>query len=107
MIAHTLFPHSKPHCWSVMSVLLETSFGDLVVDLHVDAAPRLAVNFLKLCALKYYNFAPFHRVRRDFIAESGDPHADGGRCAASLIDPAGASRFMRVQMDSRYRHHAR
>lgn len=32
-----------------MSVLIETSIGDLVVDLFVDEAPNACKNFLKLC----------------------------------------------------------
>lgn len=31
-----------------MSVLLETSLGDLVIDLEVDACPELSENFLKV-----------------------------------------------------------
>jgi peptidyl-prolyl cis-trans isomerase-like 4 len=30
-----------------MSVILETSKGDLVVDLYVDECPKAATNFLK------------------------------------------------------------
>jgi len=32
-----------------MSVLLETSKGDLVVDLYTDECPAACKNFLKLC----------------------------------------------------------
>lgn len=32
-----------------MAVLLETSKGDMVVDLFVDEAPVASKNFLKLC----------------------------------------------------------
>lgn len=32
-----------------MAVLLETSVGDLVIDLYVDDCPNTAKNFLKLC----------------------------------------------------------
>lgn len=32
-----------------MAVLLETSKGDLVIDLYVDDAPLACKNFLKLC----------------------------------------------------------
>ena len=34
-------------------------------------------NFLKLCKVKYYNFSPFHRVVKDFIAQTGDPLGSG------------------------------
>ena len=32
-----------------MAVLLETSKGDLVIDLYTDECPVAASNFLKLC----------------------------------------------------------
>ena len=32
-----------------MAVLLETSYGDIVIDLYTDACPRTTLNFLKLC----------------------------------------------------------
>ena len=42
-----------------MSVLLETSLGDLVIDLEVDACPKTCENFLKLCKIYYYNLNAF------------------------------------------------
>lgn len=67
-----------------MSVLLETSAGDIVIDLLVDYAPKLCENFLKLCKVKYYNFAPIHSVQKNFSFQTGDPlgplstQSDGG-----------------------------
>lgn len=67
-----------------MSVLLETTAGDIVVDLLVDYAPKLCENFLKLCKLKYYNFSPIHSIQKNFSFQTGDPlgplsaQSDGG-----------------------------
>ncbi|KAG9255704.1 RNA binding protein [Emericellopsis atlantica] len=67
-----------------MSVLLETSAGDIVIDLLVDHAPKLCENFLKLCKTKYYNFSPVHSVQKNFSFQTGDPlgplskESDGG-----------------------------
>jgi len=36
----------------VMSVILETTKGDISIDLFVDDAPVACRNFLKLCAAK-------------------------------------------------------
>ena len=47
-----------------MSVLLETSFGDVVVDLFTNRAPLAATNFIKLCKLKHYNNALFMQVQK-------------------------------------------
>lgn len=35
-----------------MSVMIETSLGEVVVDLFCDKAPLASKNFLKLCKLK-------------------------------------------------------
>ncbi len=37
-----------------MSILLETTFGDLVIDLDVDGSPALCKNVLKLAKARYY-----------------------------------------------------
>ena len=60
-----------------MAVLLETSLGDIVVDLFTSVRPKCSLNFLKLCKIKYYNFSLFHNVQKNFIAQSGDPEGSG------------------------------
>ncbi|KAJ2707091.1 Peptidyl-prolyl cis-trans isomerase-like 4 [Coemansia sp. IMI 203386] len=60
-----------------MSVLIETSLGDLVIDLYTNEAPLTCKNFLKLCKLKYYNFSRIHRVEQNYIAQMGDPQGTG------------------------------
>ena len=42
-----------------MSVLFETSLGDIVIDLEVDSCPKTCENFLKLCKVYYYNLNAF------------------------------------------------
>lgn len=54
-----------------MSVLIETTLGDLVVDLNVDLCPKTCENFLKLCKLKFYNNCEFYKIEKDFIARTG------------------------------------
>ncbi|KAI8099379.1 peptidyl-prolyl cis-trans isomerase-like 4 [Halteromyces radiatus] len=70
-----------------MSVLLETSVGDIVIDLHTDECPRTSLNFLKLCKIKYYNYAPFHNIQKGFMAQTGDPtgKGDGGSSVFGVI----------------------
>ena len=60
-----------------MAVLLETSKGDMVIDLHCDECLRTTKNFLKLCKIKYYNNCLFHSVTRDFAVQTGDPTGTG------------------------------
>lgn len=60
-----------------MSVVIETTIGDVTVDLHMKARPRTCMNFLKLCKMKYYNFCLLFSVQRNFIAQMGDPSSSG------------------------------
>eukprot|EP00300_Choanocystis_sp_HF-7_P000758 c10625_g1_i2.p1 GENE.c10625_g1_i2~~c10625_g1_i2.p1 ORF type:complete len:567 (+),score=121.68 c10625_g1_i2:131-1702(+) len=60
-----------------MSVLLETTWGDITIDLLTDAAPNACKNFLKLCKIKYYNNCCFHYIQPGFLIQTGDPTATG------------------------------
>ncbi|VDN56498.1 unnamed protein product [Dracunculus medinensis] len=60
-----------------MAVLIETTLGDLVIDLFVKERPRCCLNFLKLCKMKYYNLCQFHSIEEDYIAQTGDPTGTG------------------------------
>ncbi|KAM7118595.1 peptidyl-prolyl cis-trans isomerase-like 4 [Ciconia maguari] len=63
--------------WRSMAVLLETTLGDLVIDLYTEERPRACLNFLKLCKVKYYNYCLIYNVQRDFIIQTGDPMGTG------------------------------
>lgn len=45
-----------------MSVLLETSLGDITIDLYTKECPLATFNFLKLCKMKYYNHCLFYDI---------------------------------------------
>ncbi|XP_022147964.1 peptidyl-prolyl cis-trans isomerase CYP59 [Momordica charantia] len=60
-----------------MSVLIVTSLGDIVIDLHTEKCPLTSKNFLKLCKIKYYNGCLFHTIQKDFTAQTGDPTGTG------------------------------
>ncbi|XP_067272870.1 peptidyl-prolyl cis-trans isomerase-like 4 isoform X1 [Pseudorasbora parva] len=60
-----------------MAVLLETTLGDIVIDLYTEERPKASLNFLKLCKIKYYNYCLIHNVQRDFIIQTGDPTGTG------------------------------
>ncbi|XP_055545912.1 peptidyl-prolyl cis-trans isomerase sig-7 [Wyeomyia smithii] len=71
-----------------MSVVIETTIGDITVDLFLTERPRAALNFLKLCKLKYYNFNLFHTIQHGFIAQTGDPggSGDGGSSIWGVLE---------------------
>lgn len=73
-----------------MSVLFETSLGDIIVDLDINLCPTLSLNFLKLAKSYRYNFCAFHNVIKDFIAQTGDPTDSGlgGSSIFNLLPPS-------------------
>jgi peptidyl-prolyl cis-trans isomerase-like 4 len=60
-----------------MAVVLETSYGDLVIDLYTKQCPKATKNFLKLCKIKYFNNCLFFNIQKDFIVQTGDPTNTG------------------------------
>ena len=88
-----------------MSVILETSIGDITVDLYVEERPRCSINFLKLCKLKYYNFHLFHTVQQNFVAQTGDPTGTGrgGESVFSRLYGQQA-RFFEAELKPRIKH---
>ncbi|KAK4140008.1 peptidyl-prolyl cis-trans isomerase-like 4 [Dichotomopilus funicola] len=93
-----------------MSVLLETSAGDIVIDLLVDYAPRMCENFLKLCKVKYYNFSPIHSVQKSFSFQTGDPlgprapHSDGGTSIWGYLSGEPADKTFPALFHPKLRH---
>nr|XP_022904043.1 peptidyl-prolyl cis-trans isomerase sig-7 [Onthophagus taurus] len=71
-----------------MSVVVETTLGDITIDLFIKERPRASLNFLKLCKIKYYNYNLFHTISRGFIAQTGDPTGsrNGGESIHGVIE---------------------
>ncbi|VDO34183.1 unnamed protein product [Brugia timori] len=60
-----------------MSVTLQTTLGDIKIELYCDLCPKTCENFLALCASGYYNNCIFHRNIKDFMVQTGDPTGTG------------------------------
>ncbi|VDO85333.1 unnamed protein product [Heligmosomoides polygyrus] len=60
-----------------MAVLVETTLGDIVIDVYVKERPKCSLNFIKLCKMKYYNLCQFHTIEQNYIAQTGDPTGTG------------------------------
>ncbi|KAF8237645.1 hypothetical protein L208DRAFT_1388817 [Tricholoma matsutake] len=59
------------------SVVLETSLGDVQLELYWDHTPRTCKNFVELANRGYYNGVVFHRIIPDFMIQTGDPTGTG------------------------------
>jgi cyclophilin family peptidyl-prolyl cis-trans isomerase len=57
------------------TALLETSLGNIKVELFTDQMPITANNFLKLAESGFYDGLHFHRVINNFMVQFGCPHS--------------------------------
>ena len=57
--------------------LLETTSGDILVELYPDKAPETVANFLKYVDDGFYNNTIFHRVIPGFMIQGGCPQGNG------------------------------
>lgn len=90
-----------------MSVVIETTLGDITVDLFTTQRPRACINFLKLCKLKYYNYNLFHTISRGFIAQTGDPTGSrkGGESLFGVLEGP-LKRYFQAETVPRIKHTA-
>ncbi len=56
---------------------LETTKGNIEVEIFSDEVPMTAANFINLAKRGYYNGLTFHRVIPDFMIQGGDPTGTG------------------------------
>jgi len=63
-----------------MSVLIETTLGDITIDLYTSVRPQTCLNFLKLAKTHYYDFSLVYNVKQNFCCQTGKSwranHAD-------------------------------
>lgn len=58
-------------------VKLQTSKGQIVVELFENEAPNTVANFISLVEKGFYDGVKFHRVLPGFMAQTGCPRGDG------------------------------
>lgn len=54
-----------------------TNFGDIVIDLDAENAPKAAGRFIELARAGFYDGLTWHRVVPDFVIQGGDPEGNG------------------------------
>ena len=52
-------------------ITLHTNYGDIVIELDFDKAPKSAANFLKYAEDGFYTGTIFHRVIKGFMVQGG------------------------------------
>lgn len=62
---------------TTVTATLITSCGEVTIDLDRDAAPETVNSFVFLSKDGFYDGTVFHRVVDGFVAQGGDPNADG------------------------------
>lgn len=58
-------------------VSLETTQGNITLELYEDVAPLAVENFTGLVKNGYYNGLTFHRIIKNFMIQGGDPTGTG------------------------------
>ncbi len=76
-------------------VKIQTSKGDITIELFNNDAPKTVANFLTLVNKGFYDNVIFHRVISGFMIQGGDPTGTGrggpGYQFADELDPKAAS----------------
>jgi cyclophilin family peptidyl-prolyl cis-trans isomerase len=57
------------------TAILETSLGNVTVEIYLDKMPITAGNFIKLAKSGFYDGLHFHRVINGFMAQFGCPYS--------------------------------
>lgn len=57
-------------------VKLETSYGDIIIELNAEKAPKTVANFLGYVEQGFYDDLIFHRVIDDFMIQGGGMDKD-------------------------------
>ncbi len=85
------------------TVLLQTTMGDVKIELLDKTMPITAGNFRKLVAEGFYDGTIFHRVIPNFMIQGGDPqgNARGTISMANAGPNTGGSQFFINVVDNR------
>ena len=74
---YTSTPEMSIDVNSTYTAELETTLGNIVIELFTDTSPITVNNFVNLSNDGYYNDVIFHRVIKGFMIQGGDPSGTG------------------------------
>ena len=85
-----------------MSVLLETNYGDIVVDLEMIRVPKSSRNFIQLCKLKKFNNLVVSKIEKNFTCMFGPLDSDPG--TAEFQTTKKGARYLPVERHEKVKH---
>ncbi|MDG2025660.1 MAG: peptidylprolyl isomerase [Acidimicrobiales bacterium] len=71
----TSFASAPPMCIDAAvtyTAVVDTTYGEITMDLDASKAPTIANNFVVLARYGYYDDTPFHRIIPGFVIQGGD-----------------------------------
>ena len=79
-------------------VMLETTAGNIELELYPDVAPLAVENFITHIKDGYYNGVAFHRIIKNFMIQGGDP-TESGRGGESIWKKEFKDEFKNLTFD--------
>ncbi len=79
-------------------VMLETTAGNIELELYPDVAPLAVENFMTHIKDGYYNGVAFHRIIKNFMIQGGDP-TESGRGGESIWKKEFKDEFKNLTFD--------
>lgn len=71
---------------STVTATIETSCGEIVIELDPAGFPDTVNSFVFLARQGFYDGQAFHRIVEDFVIQGGDPEADGTGGPGYIVD---------------------
>jgi len=71
LTSFTLTAHAQDNQKQYPQVLIETNYGNILVELYPDKAPKTVQNFLRYVNEGFYDGTLFHRVISNFMIQGG------------------------------------
>jgi len=75
LVAFLFTFHPKANASTI--VVLETTQGEIELQLYPDITPKTCENFIGLVEKGYYDGIIFHRIIKNFMIQGGDPTGTG------------------------------
>ncbi len=66
-----------PEAKGLYADIVIEDYGTITVKLEPDSAPITVENFVKLAEEGFYDGLTFHRIKKDFMMQGGDPDGNG------------------------------